>query len=131
MEKLLEFFNDVGVNEITRNNLTILFDNDDDLEYFFQNIFSSEKCFEEMTAEMQDYKLLEQRPITEEDFIHTYKGNEINALQKLFRHYIPKEEWRDIMEIMKIKSLSPFDVYHKQMKNLEQQFICNVWQTIL
>lgn len=131
MEKLLGFLKDVRVNESIKNNLIVLIDNDDDLEYFFLKIFSFEKCFEEMIVEMRYYKLLEQTYMTESTFKNTYSNNEIDAISKLFRHYISEEDWDELKELMKRRKISYLDVYRKQMDNLEQNFICNVWQTII
>ncbi|PEU05836.1 hypothetical protein [Bacillus sp. AFS019443] len=131
LNKLEEFFNDLGVNENLKNDLIILVDDQNDIGHFVNTVCSPGKGFEEMISEMKSYKLLNQGLISESVFKYTYLTDPIAAMAKLFRHHISIHDWNEIEDLMKVRKLSNLDVYNLQVKNVERNFICNAWQTIL
>ncbi|WP_369899765.1 hypothetical protein [Bacillus manliponensis] len=131
MKKVERLFTDLGATENTVKEVVVLIDDDNDLNYFYNNILSDKKHWEEMIVEMQDYKLLQQPLMTESDFHNTYIENEREAVEKLFRFIIEEDEWNDVKEIMHMRNFTYSDLYNKQVQNIQQGEIINVWQLIL
>lgn len=131
MKELEDFLNELNVSDNVKDSMFILIDDQKDFEHFENVVFSPSKSFEEMISEMKSYKLLNQGLISESVFKYTYLTDPIDAMTKLFRHHISINDWDELQGLMKVRKLSHIDVYHLQMKNLERNFVCNAWQTIL
>ncbi|MEB9507239.1 hypothetical protein P4J13_25240 [Bacillus anthracis] len=131
MEMLTEFMNDFKVRKDLINEMMALMDNGSDLQHFEDKIFSPDKSFDVMVYEMKRYKLLEQPIMTLIEFEEAYNQSEITAVNKLFRSSISIEEWKNVQKIMKLKGMKIQRLYAEQLKNIERNSICNIWQLIL